>query len=489
MFDYKKENIKNKKFTVLGAGRSGVAVSRILKKNGAVVFLSENNTEEHLPYLDKNILNEENIKYELGGHSNEIYNCNVLIKSPGIPDDAPVIISAEKKGIKIISEIEAAYWFCEYPVVAVTGTNGKTTTTVLTAEILKNGGFDAAACGNTGTAFSDVVLSVQRQITNRKPLNAVIVLEVSSFQLQHIECFKPVVSVILNLTPDHLDRHKSMDEYFQAKLKINKNQLGEDLLVFNYDDVYLNKHISELKSQTDSNSISVKSEIAEFSIKENLYNTNLKTGAYLSEDVIYYFDKTKNIHEPICHIKDIFIKGLHNVSNALASVIAVKKFGLTSNQIKDTLVNFQGVEHRIEFVGEIGGIKFYNDSKATNADSTYVALNSFPGNIILIMGGKMMDINFDLIRETVQKRVRKIFAIGETRFIIKEYFKDITQVELCETLEDSVIQAFKHADEKNIILFSPCFKSFDMFDNFEHRGKEFKKIIKKLSRKDEVQRL
>ena len=460
----KKSEVNKYSFVILGAGRSGIGVAKLLMKNGAEVFLSDSSPLDKLMYFDDKTLKEYNIPFEIGGHTDKIYDYDIFVKSPGIPMNNPVIDKALKLNKKVISEVEVAFWFCECPVIAITGTNGKTTTTVLTGEIFKNAGIDTKVCGNVGLAFSEVVEDTKE--------DSIVVLEVSSFQLDSIESFKPVVSMFLTFTTDHIDWHGSMENYMKAKLKVNINQSEDNVIVFNYDD----EKIREQKSNFKAN-------ICGFSAKVNLENVELNSGCYANGKEIIYFNKEKNEHSVIMNSDDIFIRGNHNLLNSLAAISAAKAFGVSNVAVENTLKFFKGVEHRIEPVRELNGVKFYNDSKATNYDSLYVALESFPENIILIMGGKKGDNKFELVEDFITKRVKKIFAIGQSSEVIKNYFSGKVEVEVSKTLDEATVNAFNFSSNGDVVLFSPGYKSFDMFDNFEHRGDEFKKSVNNLKPK------
>lgn len=460
----KKSEINKYSYVILGAGRSGVGVAKLLKKNGADVFLSDSSPLDKLLYFDEKSLNALNIPFELGGHSDKIYDYDIVVKSPGIPMNNEIIVKALKLNKKVLSEIEVAFRFCNCPVIAVTGTNGKTTTTVLTGEIFKNAGIDTKVCGNVGLAFSEVVESTKK--------DSVVVLEVSSFQLESIESFKPKVSMFLTFTPDHIDWHGSMENYMKAKLKVNINQSDDDVIIYNYDDEKIREKKNVFKAKSCG-----------FSTKINLEKENLNSGSYAGEKGIVYFDTEKNIETEIMSPDDIFIRGNHNLSNSLAAISAAKIFGISNEVISDTLKNFKGVEHRIEPVRELDGIKFYNDSKATNFDSLYVALESFEKNIVLIMGGKKGDNKFELVEDFIKNRVKKIFAIGQSKQAIYDYFSGFMSVDLSETLDEAVDKAYGYSLNGDVVLFSPGYKSFDMFDNFEHRGSEFKKAVNNLKPK------
>lgn len=433
----------------MGAGRSGIAIAKLLKRTGAKVLLSDSNPVEKLSYLDTDLLSNEGIEFEIGGHSEKVFENDVFIKSPGIPPDSEVIIEAVKQGKKVVSEIEAGYWFCEAPIVAITGTNGKTTTTVLTGEMLKNAGKDVKVCGNVGLAFSEIIPMLTK--------DSVVVLEVSSFQLDSIEEFKPKAAVFLNFKDDHLDWHKTRENYLAAKMKIAVNQDESDLFIYNEDDAEIVKSIEEVKARK-----------AGF----GMIKGDADQGCYLEGETIYYYNKEMN--EAIINTNEIFIKGLHNVYNSMASVIAAKEFGVSNDVISETLRTFKGVEHRIEFVREINGVRFYNDSKATNVESTKMALMSFDKNIILVLGG-YGTANLDELTNLVKERVKKIIAVGDSKEIIKENFGDL--VEVSGSFEEGVKAAHSEAEAGDVVLLSPSYKSFDMFNNFEERGIEFKRIV------------
>lgn len=460
----KKSEINKYSYVILGAGRSGIGVAKLLKKNGAKVLLSDSSKADKLMYFDEKILIEYDIPFELNGHSDRIFNYDVFVKSPGIPMNSEVIEKALKLNKKVVSEIEVAYWFCECPIIAITGTNGKTTTTELTGEIFRNAGIDTKVCGNVGIAFSEVVLDTKK--------DSIVVLETSSFQLESTEYFKPAVSMFLTFTPDHIDWHGSLENYMKSKLKININQSGDDVIIYNSDDAKINEQKNNFKSNACG-----------FSINKNLEADELTCGCYASGKEIIYFNKSKNERSVIMNSCDIFIRGKHNLSNALAAISAAKIFGVENNVIENTLKNFKGVEHRIEPVRELNGVKFFNDSKATNFDSLYVALESFEKNIVLIMGGKKGDNKFELVEDFMKNRVKKIFAIGQSSQAINEYFSETVDVELSKSLDEAVVKAFEYSEKNDVVLFSPGYKSFDMFDNFEQRGKEFKKSVNNLKPK------
>jgi len=455
-------DIKKSSFVILGAGKSGIAIAKLLKSNGAKVFLSDGSDKTKLKYLNEEFLKKVGIDYELGMHSDKVFESDVIIKSPGIYPDNAIIVKAKQLNKKIYSEIEVAYWFCKSPVIAITGTNGKTTTTILTGEIFKNAGFDTKVCGNIGLAFSEIVNDLKE--------DSFVVLEVSSYQLNDIENFKPAVSVLMNITPDHIDWHGSFESYLNAKLNIVRNQTENELTIVNYDDNTLREAVTNAKPKK-----------AYFSIKKNLTDKGLEAGSFVEEGKIIYFDKSKNLEEEIMQTKEINIRGNHNLYNSLASIISARAFDIKKELIRDTLMSFPGVEHRIEFVRELDGISFYNDSKATNIDSLIVGLESFEGNLILILGGRETGNDYSLIDKLVGERVKQIIAIGETKDKILKHFEKFKKVIIANSLEEAVAKAMESGESGDIILLSPACKSFDMFDSFEHRGAEFKKAVNKLN--------
>lgn len=445
-------------FTILGAGRSGIAAAKLLKSRGVKVFLSDENEKSKLKFFNEADLKKEGIEFELGAHSDMVFENDIIIKSPGISPQNNVIVKARQMGKRIYSEIEAASWFCKNPVIAITGTNGKTTTTVLTGEIFKNAGFDAKVCGNVGLAFSEVINELNEK--------SIVILEVSSFQLNDIEEFKPQVSVLLNVTPDHLDWHGSFENYLNAKLNITKNQTGDELAVINYDAAVLKDAAGRIKAGK-----------AFFSVNVNLKETLIERGSYVEKGKIIYFDNNKKILEEVMNTNEINIRGNHNLYNSLAAIISARAFEIKAEIIKESLQKFPGVEHRIEFVREIDGVSFYNDSKATNIDSLIVALESFQGNLILILGGREKGNDYGRVDELVKQKVKKVIATGETREKIYDHFQKKVETYKSMSFEDAVRNAFESASKGDTILLSPACKSFDMFDSYEQRGKEFKRLV------------
>lgn len=445
----------NKKISVIGAKKSGIAAAKLVKKLGGIPFVSDNSSEKNLTESIA-ILNEAGIRYEVGQHSEKVFDAELFVVSPGVPSDVPVIISAAEKGIKIISEIELAYNFCKGKIIAITGTNGKTTTTALMGHIFKTAGYKTYIAGNIGiTAFSEIALDVQP--------DEFVSLEVSSFQLDFIDKFKPAVGVILNITPDHLNRYKNeMRNYIFSKYRVTKNQTSKDVLIINADDRIFTEY-----------PINTQSKVRFFSLSGTVAN-----GISIQNN--QFILKEKNQVKFKCDVSELLIKGDHNKANAMAAIAAAVSFGLEENSIKKALNTFPGVEHRIEFVRELNGVKFINDSKATNVDSVWYALKSFEEPLFLILGGLDKGGDYNKIKDLVVQKVKKIYAIGDSADKVYNSFKDSVTVEKIDSLEECVTRGYSEAAPGDVVLLSPACASYDMFDNFEHRGKVFKETVQGL---------
>lgn len=446
---------RGKKFSILGAGRSGLAVARLLKKRRAKVFLSEQGKATNFTAV-KQELEEIGVEYEFGENTHRVLDADAIVISPGVPQDAPIVELARTKGIKIISEIEIAFEFCEAPIVAITGTNGKTTTTALIGEIFKHAGWSIQVAGNIGTPFAEIV-------DDAKGPKSVVVLEVSSFQLDTIDTFRPKVAILLNITPDHLDRYPNFEAYVQSKFRIAENQKGYDTFIYNADDEIVRNFAETVNVKT-----------LPFSIK-----TELKQGAYLKGDRIVV--RIGREREEIIDPKLLGIPGPHNLMNAMAAILAARVMSVELEPLRDTLQSFHGVEHRIEFVRERKGVKYYNDSKATNVDSLFYALASFKEPIVLIAGGKDKGNDYSRIDALVEEHVRAIVTVGKGAKKIEQYFagkKPIFSAGF--SMEEAVKLAKDAAQKGDVVLLSPACASFDMFDNYEHRGRVFKELVNKL---------
>ncbi|WP_337864460.1 UDP-N-acetylmuramoyl-L-alanine--D-glutamate ligase [Ignavibacterium sp.] len=447
-------NIKGIKISIIGAARSGIGAAKLAVKFGAIPFVTDSGSEEKLKGSIE-LLKNLNIDFEIGQHSSRVYECDLMVVSPGVPSDAEVIKIALSKNIKVISEIEFASWFCKGTIIGITGTNGKTTTTSLCGYLFNECKVKTYTAGNIGLAFSEIADQVNE--------NEFVSLEISSFQLDLIDKFAPKVAMILNITPDHLNRYEnSLEKYALSKQRIYKNQTENDFLILGADSDILTKHLLEHKSKTFW-----------FSMKEKISN-----GCWIKNDKVVY--STDNEEKFSCNISDIFIRGEHNIQNAMAVIIAAKIFDFDNEKILNALRSFKGVEHRLEFVKEIEGIKFINDSKATNIDSVIVALKSFDEPIFLILGGLDKGNDYSTIEDLVIQKVKKIYAIGSSAEKIFNYFHNKVKTEIRKDLEEVVASALSEARAGDVVLLSPACASFDMFENYEHRGKVFKEIVNRI---------
>ncbi len=450
-------------YTVIGAGRSGLSAALLAKEMGHNVFLTESkDKEEYMDAFTK--LSEAGIECEFYGNTERaLEGCECIITSPGVPPAAWIIKEAENRGIRIIGELEFARSLCpDNPMIAITGTNGKTTTTTLIAYILNNAGKKAIALGNIGTPLSAYV----RDLTP----DTILVAEVSSFQLDRIETFRPDVAIILNITPDHISYHGSYENYKLAKYKISAYQNEKNLLILNCDDE------ETLGAKADT-----KAKVAGFSMSP------VDWGICSIDNRLVFRNKTGDSErekhkeeEVLMLIDEIRIPGLHNVYNSMAAALAARAFEITNENIRDSLMSFQGVEHRLEKVRTVDGIEYINDSKATNINATWYALSSYKNPIVWIAGGRGDNNDYSALDSLVQKNVKAIVAIGEEADSIFNHFCLTTRCSKEPSLENAVLKAREYAEEGDIVLFTPACKSFDMFMNYEHRGEVFKDIVQSL---------
>ena len=448
-----KKDLKNNRVTVLGAGKSGLAAARLLSRHGSEVFISETKTKkdcDDVPY----ILGQENIPAEFGGHSEKIFQADWWVVSPGIPITSEPVQKALARHIAVYSEIEVASWFCRAPIVAVTGSNGKSTTTALIGHLIQTSGQSCVVAGNIGMPFADVVEETDD--------NGVVVLEVSSFQLELIQDFHPKVALFLNLSPDHLDRHGSLEVYSRMKARVYQNQTKSDFTVYNG----MDPMVVGLATETKGVQIA--------------FGLECKTThcAYIDEN--HFRIKLFNKSESLGSLKDLRIPGEHNVLNALAAVTAARLMKTDVPSIKKGLQSFRGLPHRLEFVRIHEGIEWINDSKGTNVDSVWYALGSFNKPIILIAGGRDKDSNFAILKERIQQKVKTVILLGEARDKMKEALEGIDNIYLVSSLEEAVQKARSAAASGDVVLLSPACASFDMFENFEDRGNQFKELVNAL---------
>lgn len=444
--------LRDKKISVIGAERSGLAAANLIKKLGGIPFVSDSGKEEK---LQSSILklNELNVEYEVSQHSSKVFDADFAVISPGVPTHSKIVQSFIERKIKIISELEFASSFCKGKILAITGTNGKTTTTALTGHLLQTAGMKHIVAGNIGSAFSEYVLEIGA--------NDYAVLEVSSFQLDWIEKFTPHAAAILNITPDHLNRYdNTMENYVRAKYRIFENMNSSSTLILNFDSPIFTQYNFEAKAV-----------IQYFTLQNKIENGI----AFDGENLIL---SNSNAKRNICSRGNISIKGEHNLMNAMAAILLAKSINVDDEAIRQGLRTFPGVEHRLEFVAEINGITFINDSKATNVDSVWYALKSYEKNIYLILGGEDKGNDYSQIKELILQRVKKIFAIGSSARKVYDYFHTLVECEVASDFNSIVKTVLNEGKQSDILLLSPACASFDMFDNYEHRGKVFKEVVR-----------
>jgi UDP-N-acetylmuramoylalanine--D-glutamate ligase len=447
-------DLHGKRVLVVGLGKSGVASALFLKAHGARVTVSDTKTGDELR-SEIPVLLDHGITVETGGHGERTFRGqDLIVVSPGIPLDAPALVQARALGGSVIGEMELAARFLRGPIVAITGSNGKTTTTTLTGEIMTAGGFSALVGGNIGTPAI--------ALAERATPESVIVLEVSSFQLETIHSFRPKVAVILNVTPDHLDRHRTFEAYVDAKARILENQQSADLAVLNAADPTCVAMAARTKAQ-----------VFWFSRQKEV-----QQGAWVLEGNILFRDGAQQ--REIMLVSEIPLKGAHNLENVLAAVCAGALMGCAAEKIRQAVREFKAVEHRLEYVATIRGVDYYNDSKATNVDATIKALESFPANIHLIVGGKDKGSDYTLLNHLLRQRVKRVYTIGAAAAKIESQIKEVEVVH-ADTLENALRKANAVAEPGDVVLLAPACASFDQFKNYEQRGQVFKEIVRTLS--------
>jgi UDP-N-acetylmuramoylalanine--D-glutamate ligase len=445
---------QEKKFSVIGGARSGLAVAKLLRARGASVFLSEKALAEKMPQaIDE--LEKLGMPYEFGDNTQRILDADVIVLSPGVPSDIPVLKAAKARAAKIVNEIEVASWFCLAPIIAITGTNGKTTTTALVGRIFEDARRHAIPAGNIGTAFSQIVDQLTQQ--------SVAIVEVSSFQLDHIESFRPTVTVLLNITPDHLDRYQqSFEQYVASKCRVFENQRAGDSVIYNLDDEVAKSNVEKL--------VDPRVKKLPFSTKESV-----KEGAFVEGDRLRTI--VHSVESDVIAAGDLSVRGKHNLHNAMAASLVAKVMDISTASLRSTLKNFRGVEHRLEFVRQVNGVTFINDSKATNVESVWYALQSFDQPIIAILGGRDKGNDYSRLLDVVREHVKNIVAVGESAEKIVGVFTPIVTVTKVTTMKEAVHTAASLASSGDVVLLSPACASFDWFENYEHRGHMFKQIV------------
>lgn len=447
--------LKNKRVLVVGLGRSGVAAALFLQDHGAWVTVSDTKSEAQLQ-KEISLLLERGISLEAGQHSERTFrDQDLIVVSPGVPSDQPQLQHARAMGIPVIGEVELASRFLQGKIIAITGSNGKTTTTTLVGEILSKSGRKTLVGGNIGTP----VIS----LAEKSSPEHLVVLEISSFQLETIQQFRPWIAAILNITPDHLDRHRTFQAYIDAKARIFENQQPGDFALLNADD----PTCVPLKSKS-------KGSVYWFSRRQPVEN-----GTCVRDDQIIFHSSGRDV--PVLPIKEIQLKGAHNLENVLAAACVGMLAGCEAQQVRKAVAEFAGVEHRLEPVATINGVAYYNDSKATNVDATIKALESFPGNIHIILGGKDKGSDYTVLVPLLRDRARGAYLIGAAAEKIASQIQGATRIVHSGTLDRAIRQATEAAASGDIVLLAPACASFDQFENYEQRGRIFKELVHALA--------
>lgn len=448
--------MKTKKLVVLGGGESGVGAAILAKKKGMDVFLSDMGK---IASKYKQVLDDANIKWEEGTHTESmILDADEVVKSPGIPPTAPLVLKIASKNIPIISEIELAGRYTDAKMVCITGSNGKTTTTMLTYHILKDAGVNVGLAGNVGKSLALQVAHEQHDV---------YVVELSSFQLENMYDFKAHIAVLMNITPDHLDRYDyKMQNYINAKFRILQNQTSKDAFIFWQDDPVIEAQLRNIET-----------------------NARLYPFAETKEeDTQAYIDAENNliINTPSTSLDmpraDLALSGLHNLYNSMAAGLSACLLDIKKEDIRRALSNFEGVEHRLEYVDTINGVKYINDSKATNVNSCWYALESVSKNIILILGGKDKGNDYTEIEPLVRDKVKAIVCMGKDNTKLLDFFSDkVTIIKDTHSIEEAVKESANIAQCGDTVLLSPCCASFDLFKSYEDRGEQFKAVVKSMN--------
>jgi UDP-N-acetylmuramoylalanine--D-glutamate ligase len=451
--------LKNKRVLVVGLGKSGLAAARFLKARGARVTVSDARPATLIAELSE--LLDEGFVVESGSHGLLTFRRqDLIVVSPGVPMNVPELMTVRAVGAHIIGELELGSQFLEGEVIAITGSNGKTTTTTLVGEIMKASGRPTLVGGNIGLPVTEMVAQSTPETWS--------VLEVSSFQLETIETFRPRIAAVLNITPDHLDRHGSFEAYWAAKARIAEFQTTEDFLVLNAEDV-----------KTQGVAAKTKAQVYWFSAKRRV-----KQGAFVHGESVFFALSENAQPEAILPVAEIPLAGAHNVENVLAAVCMARLAGVSSEVIRSTVAQFKAVEHRLEFVRELAGVRYFNDSKATNVDATMKAIEAFPGGIHLILGGKDKGSDYTTLVPLVRERVKTVITIGSAAEKIERQFAGVApieaKIESAGTMQQAVATARKLATAGDTVLLAPACASFDQFRNYEERGRVFKELVQAL---------
>lgn len=456
-------DVHGKRVLVVGLARSGLAVVRGLSHRGAVVTVTDLRPPTAFSKIIPELLTLK-VGMELGLHRETTFlQQDLIVVSPGVPADLPALILARKSGVPVVPEVEAASWFLEGKWVGVTGTNGKTTTTSLLGKIFEASGFRTFVGGNIGVPLMSAVDQI--------PPPAVVVSELSSFQLETVQSFRPHVAVLLNVSPNHLDRHPSFEAYMAAKARIFHAQTSEDYAVLNADDERIRALAPQIRSQK-----------VYFSRRQEL-----PRGVFISDGIIRY--RLRNLEVPLMETRDVRLRGEFNLENVLAAAAAACLLGAEFASVRRAVRRFTGVEHRLEFVREILRVAFYNDSKATSVDAAANALSTFDGGVHLILGGKDKGAPYAPLRSLLKDRVREVLVIGAAQKRIARELSGAADIVMAGDLEKAVRRAFARAEVGDVVLLAPACSSFDQFENFEHRGRVFKELVAQLAEETKILKL
>jgi UDP-N-acetylmuramoylalanine--D-glutamate ligase len=449
--------LKNKRVLVVGLGKSGKSAALFLRERGAQVTVSDSRSAEALAGEIPALL-DAGIMVETGGHGLLTFRRqDLIVVSPGVPYDTPELKQVRAFGLPIIGELELASRFLQGQIVAITGSNGKTTTTSLLGKIFADAGGPTLVGGNIGTPVIDLIAQSTPQ--------TVSVLEVSSFQLETVEQFRPHIAVVLNITQDHLDRHGTFENYAAMKARITAQQTAEDFFVLNAED----KPTQMLAAKT-------KAQVFWFSGRRAI-----KQGAFAHGESIVFLPREGAKPEPVMPLAEIPLKGAHNVENVLAAVCAARLGGVSAESIRASVAGFKAVEHRLEFVATVRGVAFFNDSKATNVDATKKALEAFPGGVHLILGGKDKNSDYTELADLLRARVKIVYTIGSAAEKIERHLAGVVKIVSAGTLDSAVRQAAQLAVAGDVVLLAPACASFDQFTSYEQRGRVFKELVQGLA--------
>lgn len=454
----KPTDLKNLKVAVLGAKRSGIGAAILVARKQATVLLTDSAQVEIAPQALTE-LRKYDIQIETGGHTDKIFESDLVVLSPGIPNNAPIVAEITRRNIPIVAEVELAYWFCPTDnIIAVTGSNGKTTTTTLLFEIFKGSQYEPYCGGNIGTAFSNLIIEAEHSTHPNK----IFILELSSFQLERVIHFRPRISIILNITPDHMDRYEhNMTNYLTAKLRITLNQTRDDYYIYNDDDVLLNVNLPTNCQLIPAGLHSATKKLIT-SDKEKIYFTNSAQ----------FIERAR-----------LVLLGEHNLYNLTAALSAARLCDIAIDQIQTAIHNFKSIEHRLEFITTIDGVDYYNDSKATNVDSVNYALRSFTRPVIVILGGQDKDSDFSLLIPQIREHVKAVVLVGKAAAKIRQTLQGSVPLhDAGFSMPTAVKIARDLAQSGDVVLLSPACASFDMFNDYEHRGRVFKGIVLAMSK-------